>query len=149
MTWDDAEIAIRSHIETQWALSAYSDIRLFFENEVTEPVDIFMLIDIEGTDHEKGIYGGLGTHLYIEMGIVYFHCFAPSGAGKTAASRPVTALKSMLELQTVADVIKLEGGNPPSPAERIDKRDHLLPMQQPGGNYYRVSSSVPFILIGS
>lgn len=145
MNWDSAEAAIRSHIETQWALSLYTSTKLVFENEIVDSNDSYMVVNIEGVYSDKGVYGGVGTHLYIEGGIIYFHCFAPSGGGKQAALGPVVALKSILELQTVADMIKLEGGNPPSPAEQSD---NLLPNPQPGGNYYRVSCSVPFILIG-
>ncbi len=146
MLWDEAETTIRSHIETEWALSAFSDTVLVFENETVGPEDTYIFIDIQGTFPEKWVYGGPGKQLYVEGGIIYFHCFAPSGGGKQAALRPVVALKTILELQTLADVIKLEGANPPSPAEQSD---NLLPNNQPGGNYYRVSASVPFILIGS
>jgi hypothetical protein len=145
--WDEAEDAIRNHIETQWALSPYSSIALVFENETAPIEDAYMIIDIEGTTAEKAPYGSSGTRLYIEYGIVYFHCFAPTGTGKQAARGPVTALKTILELQTIADVIKLEGANPPTPAEQSDNL--LKNKQQPGGNYYRVSASVPFFLIGS
>ncbi len=145
MTWDEAEIALRTHIETNWALSLHSSIPLVFENEIANDSGPYMLVNIEGVYSEKGVYGGPGTHLYIECGIIYFHCFSLSGVGKQAALAPVVALTRILELQTIADVIKLEGGNPPSPAEQDD---NLLPDSQPGGNYYRVSGSVPFILIG-
>lgn len=146
LLWDAAEDAIRSHIETQWALSSFSNVTLVFENERVGSNDTFIFIDIQGTFPEKWVYGDVNSRLYIEGGIVYFHCFAPSGQGKRGALRPVDALKRILELQTVADVIKLEGANPPTPAEQSD---NLLPNIQPGGNYYRVSASVPFILIGS
>ncbi len=146
MLWDDAELTIRDHIETEWALSAFFDIVLVFENETVGPEDTYIFIDIQGTFPEKWVYGSPGKQLYVEGGIIYFHCFAPSGRGKQAALKPVVALKGILELQTLADVIKLEGANPPSPAEQSD---NLLPNNQPGGNYYRVSASVPFILIGS
>jgi hypothetical protein len=146
MLWDAAEIAIRDHIETQWALSAYASVVLVFENEVVGPQDTYMVVNIEGTFAEKSPYSSPGGRLYLEYGIVYFHCFAPSGNGKQAALGPVVTLGRILELQTVADVIKLEDANPPSPAEQSD---NLLPNAQPGGNYYRVSASVPFFLIGS
>lgn len=146
MLWDAAESAIRDHIETQWALSAYASIRLVFENEVVEPLDTWIFIDIQGTFPEKTPYGSPGTRLYLEYGMVYIHCFSPSGGGKQAGLGPVVALKNILELQKIADVINMEGANPPSPA---DHSDVLLPSMQPGGNYYRISASVPFFLIGS
>lgn len=144
--WDEAEAEIRTYIETQWALSSYSNIRLVFENETIPLENIYVIVNIEGTYPDKPPYGSQGTRFYIENGIVFFHCFAPTGVGKQAATGPVVALKDILELQTIADVIKMEGANPPNPA---DSRDNLLPNQQPGGNYYRVSSSVQFFLIGS
>jgi hypothetical protein len=146
MLWDEAESEIRSHIETYWTLSPHAAIKLVFENEIADGSDSYMIVNIEGTFPEKYPYGGPGSRCNIEHGIVFYHCFAPAGAGKQAALGPVQALQSILELQTVADMIKLEGANPPSAAEQSD---NLLPDRQPGGNYYRVSGSVPFFLIGS
>ena len=159
MPWDEVEDALRNHIETQWALSSFSTIQLIFENEIVDPQEKFIFIDIQGTYADKSVYGSTSGRLHIEGGIVYIHCFAPSGGGKRAAVSPVVAMTAILELQTVANVIKLEGGNPPSPTEqrefdpsltgsrRTTRPDSLLPIIQPSGNYYRVSGSVPFIVI--
>jgi hypothetical protein len=144
--WDEAEAALQAHIETQWAMSAFASIQLVFENEVGELPESYIFIDIQGTFPEKYPYGAVGSRCNIEHGIIFYHCFVPAGTGKQAAVRPARALQTVLELQTVADVIKIEGANPLSPAEQSD---NLLPDRQPGGNYYRVSGSVPFFLIGS
>jgi hypothetical protein len=150
MFFDEAETAIRTYVEEQWALSAFASIRLVFENETVPDEDTYMVINIEGTFPEAGPYGTKtdteNTHLYVPHGLVFYHCFAPTGRGKLAAASPVRALQNILELQTVADVIKILGANPPSAAEQSD---NLLPDKQPGGNYYRVTGSVPFFLIGS
>jgi hypothetical protein len=55
-------------------------------------------------------------------------------------------MTAALELQLVSTSIYLEGGNPPSPAEAADVN---IPGIQPGGVYYRVSGSVPFIVTGA
>ena len=146
MFWDEMEDVIRSHIETQWALSSYSNIQLVFENETVGPQETYIVIDIQGNFPDKRPYGSVGTRFYQEYGIIYYHCFAPSGDGKQVALKPVMALSAILELQTLANVIELQGANPPTPSEQSD---NLLPNIQPSGNYYRVSASVPFCLIGS
>jgi hypothetical protein len=148
MFFDEAETAIRTYIEQQWALSAYASIKLVFESETTPDEETYMVVNIEGTFPEKGPYGiktdTENTHLYVEHGLIFYHCFAPTGQGKLAGSSPARALQNILELKTVANVIKMGGANPPSAAEQSD---NLLPDKQPGGNYYRVTGSVPFCVI--
>lgn len=146
MNWDDAEAALRSHIEAAWAAGSYASIPLVFENEPVDYGANYMAVTIEGTFAEKTIYGSAGKRSSIEGGIVFFHCFVPTGSGKAAATAPVRALTQMLELQSISSVIDMDGGNPPSPA---DHGDPLTPADQPGGNYYRCSGSVPFIVIGA
>jgi len=146
MLWDEAEAALRAHIETQWALGAYAAIPLAFENEIEPAAANYMLVNIEGTHVDKSIYGGAGERFSVEGGIVFFHCFVASGGGKQAALAPVVVMTGILELQTLAGAIKLEGGNPPTPVEHADP---LVPSAQPSGNYYRCSGSVPFVLIGT
>ena len=146
MDWDDAEAAIRAHIETQWALGSYTAIPLVFENEDAPQSGSYMAVNIEGTFADKSIYGSSGKRASVEGGIVFFHAFVPPGTGKGQATGPVVALTQILELQTIGTGINLEGGNPPSP---IDHGDSLEPNQQPGGMYYRCSGSVPFIVIGN
>jgi hypothetical protein len=146
MLWDEAEATIKAHVEEQWALGAYAAIALTFDNEFAPDAGSYMLVNIEGNGAEKSIYGTTGYRQSIDAGIVFFHCFVPSGTGKAAAVAPVVAMTGILELMTLANVIKLDGGNPPSPADPGDSR---VPASQPGGNYYRCSGSVPFILIGT
>lgn len=143
MTWSEAEAAIRTQIETQWALSSYSNLPLAWENENSAYSDRYMAVLIEGIFADKTIYGSAGKRMSIEGGIVFFHAFVPTGEGKTEARGAVEAMTGILELQTISDTIKLEGGNPPSPVEA----DVSIVRAQPGGNYYRCSGSVPFILI--
>jgi hypothetical protein len=107
-----------------------------------------MGIYIEGTYAEKGLYGSVTKHSSIEAGIVFFHSFTPSGEGKAEAVSSVVTMSEILELKTISNVIDFEGANPPSPAiYGID--DKLLTNSQPGGNYYRCSGSVPFIVRGN
>lgn len=146
MNWDEAEAAIRSHIETAWASGDYADIPLVFENENADPATNYMVVHVDGVFAEKGLYGGAGMRMSVEGGIVFFHCFVRRGDGKAAATAPVRALTQMLELQVISSVIDMEGGNPPSPA---DLGGPLTPPGQPAGNYYRCSGSVPFIVRGS
>lgn len=142
MNWDVAEGSIRSHIETQWALTAYSGVKLFWENENwIEGVSEFMYIDIQGLTSEKTIFGGTGKRMAIDHGIVFIHSFVEKGIGKTLCLRRVVALTQILELQSIASVIDLEGGAPPSPVE-----DDELVAGRPGGRYFRCSGSVPFIV---
>lgn len=143
MNWDAAEAAIKSHIETNWAAGAHAAIPLVFENENASYGTSYMLVNIEGIFAEKGIYGSVGKRSSVEGGIVFFHCYVAAGSGKAAATAPVRALTQMLELQVISSVIDMDGGNPPSPA---DQGDPMVPADQPGGNYFRCSGSVPFIV---
>jgi hypothetical protein len=148
MLWDAVEEAIRDHIEAQWALSSYSSIDLLFENDLPErpAPDQYMMITIEGTFAEKGVFGGPGKRLSVEGGIVYFHMFGVAQGGKDAVLKPVIAMASILELQVISTAIKMDGANPPSP---VPYGDPGVPQNQPEGNYYRCSGSVPFIVIGA
>lgn len=146
MNWDAAEAAIRSHIEAAWAAGDYASIPLVFENEGAADSPSYMAVTIEGVYAEKTVYGSPGKRVSIEGGLVFFHCFIPAGWGKAAATAPVVALTQMLELQSIGSDIDMDGGNPPSPA---DQGDLLTPNDQPGGQYYRVTGSVPFIVRGT
>ena len=145
MTWDQVESALRSYIETQWAISSYSTIELVWENEPEPDFPRYMSVYIEGTYSEKSGYGGVGKHNSIEAGIIFFHSFTPSGEGKEEAVKLVVTMAGILQLKTIESVIDLEGSNPPSPAI-YGTDDRLLPNPHPGGNYYRCSGSVPFIV---
>ena len=146
MLWDEAEAALRAHIEAQWALGAYAAIPLAFENEIEPDAAAFMLVNIEGTLATKTIYGTAGARASEEAGIVFFHYFGPTGGGKQAALSPVVAMALILELQVVGGAIYLAGANPPTPVEHADP---LVPSPQPSGQFYRCSASVPFVLIGT
>lgn len=149
MTWSDAETAIRSLIETQWALSSYADVPLVFENEnidAASPPPRFVFVSIDGTYSDKTIYGSVGKRVSSEGGIVFFHAFVPQGEGKSAATGAVVAMTSILELQQLSGGINLEGGDPPSPA---DPGDINMPNGLSAGNFYRCSGAVPFTVIGS
>jgi hypothetical protein len=147
VNWSSVESALRSHIETQWALSNFTNFELVWENEPEPETDRYMGIYIEGTYSEKTIYGSVGKRSSIEAGIVFFHSFTPTGEGKSEAVGSVVAMADILQLQTIATFIDLEGSNPPSPVySGRDELDRLIPSPQPRGNYYRVSGSVPFIV---
>lgn len=145
MDWHDAEAAIRSHVEEQWALSDFAHIPLVWENEQHAYQVDYMAVIVEGTFADKTIYGSTGKRVSVEGGIVYFHCFVSPGLRKSAATGPVVAMTQILELQVIASAIRLEGGNPPSPVADGPE----VPGDQPGGAYYRCSGSVPFIVIGN
>lgn len=145
MDWHDAEDAIRAHVEEQWALSDFAHIPLVWESEFPGYQSNYMAVVIEGTYADKTIYGSSGKRVGVEGGIVYFHCFVDPGLRKSAATGPIVAMTQILELQTIASAIRLEGGNPPSPVAE----GPAVPDQQPGGAYYRCSGSVPFIVIGN
>lgn len=145
MNWDAAEAAIEVHIRTAWAAGSYASIPLVFENGQAADSPSYMVVTIDGVDADKGIYGSVGKRYSLEFGLVLFHCFVPSGWGKAAASAPVRALTQMIELQTISAAIDMDGGLPPSPT---DYGDLLTPAAQPGGNYYRVSGRVPFLIRG-
>jgi hypothetical protein len=146
MNWDAAESAIRSHIESKWAMGSYTSIPLVWENEDAADSPSYMAVLIEGIDADKWVYGGSGKKASVESGMVFIHCFIPRGWGKAAATAPVRALTQMIELQTIAAGIKMEGGLPPSPA---DLGDAMTQSGQPGGQYYRCSGAVPFIVLGT
>lgn len=142
LDWDAAEASIKSHIETQWASGTYSGVKIFWENEDwIEGIKEFMYVDIQGLMAEKSIFGGTGKRFAVEHGIVFFHAFVEKGIGKTLATRRIVALTRILELQTIASFIDLEGGNPPSPVE-----DDELVAGKPGGMFFRCSGSVSFIV---
>ncbi len=151
MDWTQAETAIRAHIETQWGISSFADMPLVWENEdenVEDMPEPFMVLNIEGTYNEKTIYGSEGKRSSIEAGIVFYHAFVKIGNGKTAATGPVVSMGNILQLRTISSVIDMDGSNPPSPV--YSKRDELdreiINQNQPMGNYYRCSGSVPFIV---
>lgn len=149
MLWAAVETALRSHIETQWAAGAYATTQLIWENETYQPDGLetaFVYVSIEGTYADKGIFGSTGNRSSVEGGIVYFSAFVQQGTGRTRATALVQTMTGILELQLVSTAIYLEGGNPPSPAEAADVN---IPGIQPGGVYYRVSGSVPFIVTGA
>ena len=152
MNWTQAETAIRNHIETQWALGAYATLPIVWENEdnvnTTDVPESFVQINIEGTYADKTIYGSTGKRSSIEAGIIFYHCFVPIGSGKALASGPVVTLGDILQLQTISQVIDLEGSNPPSPvySQRDELDREIINQNQPSGNYYRCSGSVPFII---
>lgn len=151
MLWDAVEAALASHIDAQWALGAYATTPIYYENDGDRQPDQgaavprFVSVTIDGVFAEKSIYGGTGSRLSIEGGIVYYHAFVPRTAGKATALALCVTMAGILELQTVSSVIKLEGANPPSPVAD----DRLIPTRQPRGNWYRCSGSVPFIVIGT
>jgi len=146
MTWQTVEDTLRSFIDTGWASSPYASVPLVYENSLDDPVETFVFVAIEGTYAEKSVFGGPGKRISLEAGIVFFHAFVPIGTGKTTSIALVETLTNMLELRSVAPGINMDGGNPPTPVEfRMYDRD--LPRLQPGGNYYRCSGSVPFIVI--
>lgn len=151
MNWYDVETHIRNYIETQWALGSYSAWPLVFENENQEsPYDYFVAVDIEGTYSEKGIYGGTNKRFSIEAGIVFIHVFGQTSAGKQQTLLPLVALLNLLELRTIQSVIDMDGANPPTPVHYgTNEIDHLISPNQPEGDYYRVSGSVPFIVRGA
>lgn len=150
MLWDAAETALRSHVETQWAAGAYATTQLIWDQDHHGDKDVtggpFMWISIEGTYSSKGIFGGSGKRLSVEGGVVLFSAFVPTGTGKSTANSMVQTMTTALELQLVSTSIYCEDGNPPSPA---DPTDVSIPGGQPGGMYYRVSGSVPFIITGA
>ncbi len=154
MNWTDAETAIRSHVETQWALGAYASMPLVWENEdenVEDMPEPFMVINIEGTYSDKTIFGSAGKRSSIEAGIVFYHAFTQIGAGKALATGPVVSMGDILQLQVISQYIDMDGSNPPSPVySRRDELDReIINQNQPMGNYYRCSGSVPFIIRSS
>jgi hypothetical protein len=147
MDWTSAETALKVHIETEWAAGPYASVPLIWENTLDDPADTMMALAIEGIYGEKTIFGSPGRRTSIDAGIVFFHAFVPLGSGKFNCVSMVEAMTAMLELRSVAPGINMDGGNPPTPVE-FRMTDRGVPTQQPNGNYFRCSGSVPFIVIG-
>lgn len=146
MNWANAEVALRSYIEAGWSASTYAAVPLVWENTLDDPTETFVAVAIEGTYAEKTVFGSPGRRSSIEAGIVFFHAFTPMGSGKPASVAMVETLTTLLELRLVAPGVSTDGGNPPSPLE-FRMSDRGIPSQQPHGNYFRCSGSVPFIVI--
>lgn len=145
MTFADAKAAIRAHIATQWAAGAYADVAVLWENESPEQVyDRFVFVSIAGIDADKSIYGSAGFRFSQEIGIVFVHAFVPQGVGTSLPDALVGTMTAGLELRVIPTGINMDGANPQSPG---DLGDTLTPGMQPGGNYYRVTGSVPFVVI--
>lgn len=147
MDWATAESMLKAYVEGQWAASVYASVPLIWENTLDDPADTMVYATIEGTYTEATIYGGSGKRCVIRAGLVFFHAFTPLGTDKQTAVNMVTALTDALELQSIAEGLNTDGGNPPSPIESRGFYDRGIPVQQPGGDYYRCSGSVPFIVI--
>lgn len=142
MTWDEAEAAIKAYVEAQWALGAYAGVRLFWENlDWKDGEDRFLYISMEALFAEKTIFGSVTKRMSVEHGIVFVHSFVEKGVGKQPALKMLVAMNNILEIKSISSVIDLEGAAPPSPVE-----DDSLVAGKPGGNYFRCSSSVPFIV---
>lgn len=149
MYFGAAITAIRSHVETAWATGAYADTPLVWANEYPDrTVDLasFVYLSVEGNGSDKTMFGTSGKRVSQEYGLVYFSVFVPEGTGTATATAMADVLIAALELQAIASEIKMDGANPPSPA---DPTEVTVPGQQPGGAYYRVSASVPFNLIST
>ncbi len=149
MRWPEAETFLKDYIIAEWALTAYAaSMPLVFENDGQAIYShTYMAVAIEGVYGEKTIFGGVGMRSSIEVGIVFYHAFQEASTGKLVVVGAVDAMTQILELKSLSNSrIKLEGANPPSPAERTDY-DRELPRAQPGGNYYRCSGSTPFIVL--
>lgn len=147
MLWDAAEVAIKNYITTAWASSAYASTPLVWENDTLPDERLgYVIVTIEGIPSagEGSMFGG--THLAVDAGIVFYHSFGPSGGGKAAVLSPAVTMGTLLQYQIISTDIKFDKANPPSPA---DTDDNLVPNGQPGGNYYRVSGSCPFIVVGT
>jgi hypothetical protein len=149
MTWTEAEAALRAFITAQWASTGLAaDMPLAWQNETVEYSERFLAVEIDGVWAEKTLYGGTGMRSSVLGGIVFLHAFIPTGAGRAAATNAIDVITQAIELQTISNVINLEGGAPPSPVAYGDV-DREIPGGQPGGNFYRCSGSVPFIVIGT
>jgi hypothetical protein len=146
MDWLSAELALRAHIETGWATGPYAAVPLVWENTLDDPTDMMVAIAIEGIYGEKTIFGGPGKRTSIEAGIVFYHAFVPIGTNSTDCVAMVEVMTALLELRSIAPGLNMDGGNPPTPVE-FRMSDRGVPTQQPAGNYYRCSGSVPFIVI--
>ena len=146
MYFDEAEAVIRAHIETQWAAGAYSAMPLVFEAEKPAASENYVAVIIDGIRGQGSVYGTTGKRFTIEDGIVYYHAFVPQGSGKAAAAGAVRTMGSILELQTLGTGIKTDKSNPPSP---VGYGNDLVDTAQPDGSFYRVSGSVPFVVIST
>lgn len=149
MTWTQAVAALRQHLEAQWSVSAYAAIPMLWENEryTTDGAGgPFVFVSIEGVFADKTIFGGTGKRSSTEGGLIFFSAFTPIGEGAGRATAMVDTIATALELQNVSNSIYLEGANPASPA---DSSEVNIPGQQPGGMYYRVYGSVPFIVVSA
>lgn len=149
MLFGAAMAAIRSHVETGWAASAYAAVPLIWANEYSDPTtDLasFVYVSIEGNGSDKTVIGSTGLRVSQEYGIVYYSAFVPEGSGATTATAMVDTIAGLLELQAIATEIKMDGADPASPA---DPTEVTVPNMQPGGAYYRVSGSVPFNVIST
>jgi hypothetical protein len=147
MDWATAEATLKSFVDAQWAASTYASVPLIWENGLDDPAATFISATIEGTYTETTIFGGPGKRCVIQAGLVFFHAFTPLGSGKTLAVAMVTTLTHAIEIQAIAAGLNTDGGNPPSPIETRGFYDRGMPVQQPGGDYYRCSGSVPFVVI--
>jgi hypothetical protein len=147
MDWVSAHMALRSHIETEWAASPYATVPLVWENTLDDPTEEFIALTIEGTYAEKWMFGGTGKRNSIEAGVIFFHAFTPLGSGNITCLAMVEAMTTLLELRSIAPGLNTDGGNPPTPIEPRSLLDRSITLQQPNGNYYRCSGSVPFIVI--
>ena len=146
MYFDEAEAAIRAHIEERWAASAYAAMPLVFEAETPPASDYYIAVMIDGIRGEGSLYGTAGKRFTIEDGIVFYHAFVPQGLGKAAASVPVRLMGTILELQVIDTGINMDKANPPSP---VGYGNDLVDSAQPAGSFYRVTGSVPFVVIST
>lgn len=149
MTWVDAVAALRVFISAQWATTALSaTMPLAWENESGDYNDAFLAVSIEGVWAEKTLYGSTGRRLSVSAGVIFLNAFVPSGSGTDDALAAIDGLTALLELQTLGTAIKLEGGAPASPVAYGDV-DRDIGRNQPGGQFYRCSGSVPFIVLST
>jgi hypothetical protein len=149
MTWTDAVTALREFITAQWAGTGLADdMPLAWENESGDYASAFLAVSIEGISAEKTLYGSVGMRSSVQAGIVFLNAFVPTGSGIGTAFAAIDLLTTLLELQTLGVAIKLEGGAPPSPVA-YGETDRDINRPQPGGQFYRCSGSVPFIVIST
>lgn len=149
MNWTDAVAALRAFIEAQWSGAGMAaTMPLAFENEAGDYNGSFLAVSIEGVTVQKSLYGSEGMRSAVLFGVVFLNCFVPTGSGTGTAFAAIDALTAMLELRTIGTAIKTDGGAPPSPVAYGDT-DRDIASSQPGGQFYRCSGSVPFIVIGT
>lgn len=145
MDWPTAEATLKAFVEAHWAASIYASVPLVWENSLDQPSETMIYATIEGTYTEASIYGD--RRCVISAGLIYFHAFTPLGSGKTQALAMVYTLTTAIELQAVAEGLNTDAGNPPAPIEQRRDADRGMQIQQPGGDYFRCSGSVPFLVI--